>query len=95
MSETYLFTQACDNCGSSNKVLIPKGTTIDSFMRGYKCYFCGCSVRYSSMEYELEKYRMKLPDNKGTLMRAVKPSKTVYDLKKDIDVLNKEHNQHD
>ena len=42
MSEVYFEKTKCPNCKLEKKLPIPKGTTIEDYMKDRKCWNCGC-----------------------------------------------------
>ena len=40
----YGHSQKCPNCGTMNDMEIPKGTTIQKFLMGAECFYCGCDI---------------------------------------------------
>lgn len=45
MTETYFIKKTCKNCGKQITLNIPKGTTIQDFLKeNDKCFNCGCKL---------------------------------------------------
>src|SRR4051812_32513449 len=44
MTSTYSHTAHCPNCSYRNAYAIPRGQTIDSYMRDQTCDNCGCDM---------------------------------------------------
>ena len=45
--EHYVKTVVCSNCKKSMQIKIPKGVTVDDYLKGKKtCPNCGCETLY-------------------------------------------------
>jgi hypothetical protein len=42
---TYVKPVVCENCGATVPAYIPKGQTVDDFMRETNCPVCGCKMK--------------------------------------------------
>jgi len=42
---TYVKPIVCENCGATTPAFIPKGQTVDDFMRATNCPVCGCKTK--------------------------------------------------
>ena len=60
---TYHYSQRCENCGTLNSYLFPKGETIDDQLFGRHCQYCGCLVQqYSRRPQDRERFAKEASD---------------------------------
>lgn len=55
---TYTHIHSCGNCHFPNLLVIPKGTTIESYLTNHSCSKCGVALKQS--EYRMRKDRPTL-----------------------------------